>query len=450
MNCFAEPTVAFAFLVRSGIPFWHSVWEPYWSACGAGRIAVAVHAQHPDETLIEAVGKREGAHLLHNDSIVHGQLRFSAAMIKAELRLLGFAARQTAPNGCRVEYVQVVSESDAPIVPCHAFLASLKPGFTNIDLRPVHHPVAPKLLNELSDLALPTSAPYKLMKGTQWMTMYHSHAIALAADEHQIVTRMNDHTKQIRAMQGAVDAWVWPAVLAQRHLMMRSPGPTFYAFPHTTGHPDPNGHPVTFSSRASTLAACDDGFYQQRCFGRKFENNPDVVGALRDCISGTQQRSPERQLAALRASEALPFWSMTRNATSDDHLAALVRERTQSLHFECCTPALAQVPAPAPAPAPRAPELASYSHTSAAANALQNEGEGCWLKCSKEAGPCPSVCGLSGACCRSGFDAGLQECGFGANGCKRQHCCTAMATAPSAVPALPARSAPSRKGGGNK
>lgn len=179
MNCFAEPTVAFAFLVRSGIPFWHSVWEPYWSACGAGRIAVAVHAQHPDETLIEAVGKREGAHLLHNDSIVHGQLRFSAAMIKAELRLLGFAARQTAPNGCRVEYVQVVSESDAPIVPCHAFLASLKPGFTNIDLRPVHHPVAPKLLNELSDLALPTSAPYKLMKGTQWMTMYHSHAIAL-------------------------------------------------------------------------------------------------------------------------------------------------------------------------------------------------------------------------------------------------------------------------------
>lgn len=47
----------------------------------------------------------------------------------------------------------------------------------------------------------------------------------------------------------------------------------------------------------------------------------------------------------------------------------------------------------------------------------------CWESCGSRSGPCPSTCGLHGACCRRDIDQGLASCGFGTLGCERFHCC---------------------------
>ena len=85
-------------------------------------------------------------------------------------------------------------------------------------------------------------------------------------------------------------------------------------------------------------------------------------------------------------------------------------------------------PPPSPSPPPPSPAPPSPSLN---LPPLLNAGVDCWVQCDRAGGLCPGFCG-SGACCRSGFDWNLPECGYSNQGCPSYHCCSAAIPASAA------------------
>ena len=107
------------------------------------------------------------------------------------------------------------------------------------------------------------------------------------------------------------------------------------------------------------------------------------------------------------------------NATMQARRMRTFRERFGPVRILQKAGLLAQTFPPAP---PARPPVSPDS--------VRNLGVDCFWSCDQKTGACPSFCGISGACCRKGWDATLHidACGGGTEGCEDGHCCIVSAT----------------------
>jgi hypothetical protein len=120
-DCKSAVAVAYLFLVSS-VPTEHrEVWERYFDGCPAGSYSVHVHAQAASPW--QFVGSRN----VPKEDTVHGALRFSYRMVKAQLRLYRSALMHSTPGECAPTWLQLLSSSTVPLSDCatvHARLAA--------------------------------------------------------------------------------------------------------------------------------------------------------------------------------------------------------------------------------------------------------------------------------------------------------------------------------------
>jgi hypothetical protein len=113
--------VAYLFLVSSTPSEHREVWERYFEGCPAGSHSVHVHAQAAPPWQFA------GAQTIPEQDIVHGGLRFSYRMVKAQLRLYESALTHPPPGECAPTWLQLLSSSTLPLSDCatvHARLAA--------------------------------------------------------------------------------------------------------------------------------------------------------------------------------------------------------------------------------------------------------------------------------------------------------------------------------------
>lgn len=166
-------TVVYAFLASRGLPL-EKVWAEYFKDCPSGSYAVFIHSQQmvqppliPESTLVAEP--------------LQGNPRFKYDMVEMMLKLYREAAHSMTPNGCRPRWVQMLSDSCAPIRSCsdnHKFLAA-RAGSSFVgdgDEWPFDTPVGER--------RKPKPWPEKYWyKASQWTTLWMPHVRMLLSAE---------------------------------------------------------------------------------------------------------------------------------------------------------------------------------------------------------------------------------------------------------------------------
>ena len=118
-------TVAYLFLVDA-FPL-ADVWSEYFSNCEPGAAVAHIHSQ---AALSAPVPWSQSlpTHIVADP--VQGSMRFNYTFVEAMLKLWDSGLQHLAPNGCQPRWLQLVSDSCAPVQSCQKVHASLatRPG----------------------------------------------------------------------------------------------------------------------------------------------------------------------------------------------------------------------------------------------------------------------------------------------------------------------------------
>ena len=104
-------------MTRNGLPLW-PVWEAYFQSCPVGSIVVRIHSQ---EGVNEALAAKLAAYngkALPSEDVISANPRGSVDMLRIQLILYEAVGQALAENGCAPQFVQLLSERDAPVVGC--------------------------------------------------------------------------------------------------------------------------------------------------------------------------------------------------------------------------------------------------------------------------------------------------------------------------------------------
>lgn len=113
-------TVAFAFLVQSGLPL-KKVWQEYFDSCIPGYYMTLVHTQDPDAWVGEKF-MRDTIVLPKELTVPDSSLRYGFEMVNATLNLMATALQYTLEgSSCRPAWVHIVSDSCIPLTDCRSF-----------------------------------------------------------------------------------------------------------------------------------------------------------------------------------------------------------------------------------------------------------------------------------------------------------------------------------------
>jgi hypothetical protein len=158
---------------------------------------VRVHSQlsFGDVAFAAKVAVHNGR-VLPKDKTIQGYLRGTVDMVKAMLNLYETVGNSRAGNGCTPEFVQLLSERCAPVLPCgqvHSKFAA-KPGVSRLQ--------APSSWTEPSYRDRGEFTP--LFMSSQWSALWVPHATKLATEKDKIVA------KWWRAKQGAAQFGINP------------------------------------------------------------------------------------------------------------------------------------------------------------------------------------------------------------------------------------------------
>tara|TARA_B110001452_G_C15214548_1_gene421251 strand:+ start:75 stop:1412 length:1338 start_codon:yes stop_codon:yes gene_type:complete len=171
-------TVAYTFLTMDTLPL-EDAWREYFDGCEPGSYTVHIHAQNRRAT---NPGQLPEAQMAKDP--VQGRMRFRYAMIEAELRLYRDAAAATAPNGCTPQWIQLLSESCAPIVSCRTFHDRLaeKPGVSLFHGWSRGITDSEEMLKRGKPTRYETDA---FFKADQWHTAWMDHAKVILEHEEE-------------------------------------------------------------------------------------------------------------------------------------------------------------------------------------------------------------------------------------------------------------------------
>lgn len=317
-------TVAYVFLTRGELPLW-PVWREYFADCPPGSVVPIMHSQdvsNGSRAVMAARLEPYGGFALPPEQTVQGDLRFSFAMVRAQLRLYGAASRSTATNGCTPRWAVTLSERDAPLRSCAAVHSQLEDKAGVSQLEPGQ---------DTRWIEKPEEVPYDfspIVQVSQWATMWVPHAAVLAAAEAEIAARWvptlvahpeGSNLPRIEVgnqmLWGAFDEWVWVPELARRGLPYHLQGLTFILWcdeltddelyeldpGFRCEHVDnfDGASPAAFTTRGVASGACRFARNRGYSFSRKFgdgsaDSTTAVIDALlaEDCIHAPEVPPP--------------------------------------------------------------------------------------------------------------------------------------------------------------
>lgn len=296
-------TVLYGFLVEGDLPLW-PVWEAYWASCPTGSFAIAIHTQNAS-SLNTSIVKR--VRLVPSNETVQGDLRFSYRMIEATFALYAQLAPPL-PNGCSPRWIQLLSDSCAPVVPCQAVHRELAQSrATRADRGLPRYPGSyPVTAESRHKYGLPTVFG-DMIKTSQWITIEASAADALLASSAAIKARWGSfyHWKMPSLSNRdprAYDEWLWwqevrhagfdvqpqsltRTVFNSKQFAMLLQKPKMFEAWHAANHIN-GGHPPVASTQSEVYDTCMQARQEHRFFARKFDGKrSEVMHALLNCTA---------------------------------------------------------------------------------------------------------------------------------------------------------------------
>lgn len=227
--------VAYAFQTLRGLPLW-PLWEAYFASCNPGTAAVVAHTQGSERSrvILQHQLATFGGVLIAPNRTIRSNPRFSFDMLKISFALARTASLARGLDGCPPQWIQLLSESDAPTASCEHFHAHL----TRFPVLTSHLTRRGPIQTEKDGIAA-EFAPYTEFE--QWTALALPHALMLASRAQAIRTKWEAAVswkgqpslrvglnRSLRA--GVYDENVVYTELAQHGCRIALPGPTLVSW----------------------------------------------------------------------------------------------------------------------------------------------------------------------------------------------------------------------------